>query len=252
MDQTELRQYLDRFISTLKADEESLLKARLQGLVSVFPFNEYEYILMFLQDRGVLAFEDYERLREQYVAANRYLNLFGLAPRIFGQVWGEQHLMDLDQRFKKPNTSLNGEFEGQYDLYIDGFKVEVKAARATNTKKRGDPVSKALRSDSQEPFWMNFQQIKLGIVDVFVFIGVWVDIIRYWVLSDEQVKTSPHCSYQHRGGIEYQIGVKHTNISDFESFEVEAGQIGNRILSLTKGKERSGQENKEESTQGGA
>jgi len=48
MDLRELRQYLDRFTSSLIPEEREILEARLQGLVSVFPFNEYEYILMFL------------------------------------------------------------------------------------------------------------------------------------------------------------------------------------------------------------
>lgn len=101
---------------------------------------------------------------------------------------------------------------------IEGVKVEVKAARAIDTKKRGDLVSKALRTDSDRPFWMNFQQIKLDICDVFVFIGVWVDNIRYWVLSQDDVKTSPHRSHQHRGGVEYQIGITDKNIKSFDKY----------------------------------
>lgn len=133
------------------------MKARPEGLVSVFPFNEYEYILMFLRDQSVITFQDYEDLRGKYVSANKHLNLYGLAPRIFGQVWGEQHLRDLDSRFQKADKSIDPDHEGQYDLWIEGVRVEVKAARAIDTKKRGDLVSKALRTDSDRPFWMNFQ-----------------------------------------------------------------------------------------------
>jgi hypothetical protein len=43
---------------------------------------------------------------------------------------------------------------------------------------------------------MNFQQLKLDVCDVFVFIGVWVDTIRYWVLSNDDVKSSPYLSHQ--------------------------------------------------------
>lgn len=142
MDLGELGQYLDRFTSSLIPEKREILEARLQGLVSVFPFNEYEYILMFLRDREVISFEDYERLRDNYISGNRYLDLFGLAPRIFGQIWGEKHIMDLDSRFWKPDSSLDPEYEGQYDLWIEGVRVEVKAARAIHTKKRGSLVSK--------------------------------------------------------------------------------------------------------------
>lgn len=58
----ELRRYLDCLIESLKNEDKRLLQARLQALVSVFPFNEYEYIITFLFDRGVLSFTDYEAL----------------------------------------------------------------------------------------------------------------------------------------------------------------------------------------------
>jgi hypothetical protein len=220
MNLQELRGYLDNLVASLTYEDQSLLKARLEGLVSVFPFNEYEFILTFLMDRGIIHFSDYEHLREKYVSTNRYLDLFGLAPRIFGQVWGEQHLMDLDSRFRKPDKSLDPDYQGQYDLWFEGLRIEVKAARAIDTKKRGDLVSKALRRNSVEPFWMNFQQLKLDTCDVFIFIGVWVDEIAYWVMSADEVKNNKYLSHQHRGGIEYQIGITHRNIGEFDLYKV--------------------------------
>ncbi|RMG27793.1 MAG: hypothetical protein D6732_19805, partial [Methanobacteriota archaeon] len=113
MNQQELRTYLNRFIESLKNEDKELLKARLHGLVSVFPFNEYEYLITFLVDRDVLSFNEYESLRSDYVSANRYLNLFSLAPRVFGQIWGEKHLMDIDERFQKPDKSLDPGYDGE-------------------------------------------------------------------------------------------------------------------------------------------
>ncbi len=234
MTQQQLREYLDRLITSLDREGRDLLNARLEGLVSVFPFNEYEYILIFLKDRSVITFQDYEDLRGKYVSANKYLNLYGLAPRIFGQVWGERHVRDLDSRFQKADKSIDPDHEGQYDLWIDGVRVEVKAARAIDTKIRGDLVTKALRTDSDRPFWMNFQQLKLDICDVFVFIGVWVDSIRYWVLAHDEVKNSSYLSHQHRGGVEYQIGVTDRNIQHFEHYLVHASEVADRVITLGK------------------
>lgn len=230
MDLKELRQHLDSRVDSLVAAERQLAEARVRSLASVFPFNEYEYLLMFLLDRGAISFAEYEKLREDYVSTNRYLDLFGLAPRIFGQVWGEQHLMDLEPRFQKAGKSLDPEFEGQYDLWLDRVRVEVKAARAINTKERGGLVSKALRYESPDPFWMNFQQLKLDTCDVFVFVGVWVDRIKYWVLSRAEVRESKFLSHQHRGGVEYQIGITERNIREFDTFSVEPTEIGRRVF----------------------
>jgi hypothetical protein len=234
MTQQQLREYLDALISSLKRKDRELLKARLEGLVSVFPFNEYEYILMFLRDRSVITFRDYEVLRDRYVCENKYLNLYGLAPRIFGQIWGEQHPCDIDPRFQKASKSLDPNYAGEYDLWIQGVKVEVKAARAIDTAKRGDLVTKALCSASDRPFWMNFQQLKLGVCAVFVFIGVWVDRIQYWVLSKEQVNNSPYLSHQHRGGIEYQIGITDKNIREFDLFLVSGSEVADRVIAIGK------------------
>lgn len=234
MNLQELRSYLDRLIISLKSQDQAWLEVRLKALVSVFPFNEYEFILTFLVDRGVISFGDYEKLRENYVSANCYLDLFGLAPRIFGQVWGERHLIDLDPRFLKPDKLFAPDYEGQYDLWFDGVRVEVKAARAVDTKKRGDLVSKALHYGSTGPFWMNFQQIKIGTCDVFVFIGVWVDRIVYWVMSNDDVKTNKHLSHQHRGGIEYQIGITHKNIREFDAYQAGATSLASVIAAKGK------------------
>ena len=232
MTQQQLREYLDRFVQTLGHQDRDFVEGRLKSLVSVFPFNEYEYILMFLRDRSVISFEEYEELRNTYVSANRYLGLFGLAPRIFGQIWGEQHLMDLDSRFRNADKSVDPEHEGQYDLWIEGVRVEVKAARAIDTRKRGDLVSKALGTDSDEPFWMNFQQLKLDVSDVVIFIGVWVDAIRYWVLSHDDVETSPFRSHQHRGGVEYQIGITDRNVAAFDKYQVQPARVADKVTHI--------------------
>ena len=229
MDQAELRSYLERLIDSLDFGDREMLQARLESLASVFPFNEYEYIITFMVDRSVISFLEYEVLRDNYVSANRYLDLFSLAPRTFGQGWGESHLLDLDARFQKADKNLDPEYEGQYDLWFEGIRVEVKTARAIDNSRSGAMASRALHWGTEAPFWMNFQQMKLDIGDVFVFIGVWVDKIVYWVLSNEEVKQNEFLSHQHRGGVEYQIGIRNTNIQEFDVFRVEAAELTHAI-----------------------
>lgn len=230
MDMKQLKQYLEKLSENLKPKNHKLLSARLGSLRSVFPFNEYEYILMFLLDKKIITFQQYEELREKYVSSNPYLELYSIAPRIFGEIWGHSHIMDIDSRFKKPNKELDPTYEGQYDLWFEGVKVEVKACRAINTKKRGNLMAKALTYGSDEPFWMNYQQIKADLSDVFIFIGVWVDKIVYWVMSKEEIKKNKYLSPQHRGGIEYQIGITYKSISEFDVYRVEPQKIGKMVF----------------------
>lgn len=225
-----MKQYLEGLLQNLGAQNRQLLTGRLGSLKSVFPFNEYEYILMFLLDKGVITFQRYEKLREKYVSSNPYLELYSIAPRVFGEIWGHLHIMDIDNRFKKPNKELDPAYKGQYDLWFEGVKVEVKACRAINTKKRGNLMEKALRYGSDEPFWMNYQQIKADMSDVFIFIGVWIDRIVYWVMSRKEIKKNKYLSFQHRGGIEYQIGITHKNIAEFNIYRVEPPKLGAMVL----------------------
>lgn len=76
---------------------------------------------------------------------------------------------------------------------------------------------------------MNFQQIKSDACDVFVFVGVWTDEIAYWVLSSEDVRLNKYLSHQHRGGVEYQIGITHRNIREFDGYKVGGSEIA-RIM----------------------
>lgn len=188
---------------------------------------------MFLLDKKIISFKEYEKLRKNYVSKNPYLELYGIAPRIFGEIWGHQHLLDIDVRFRKADKSIDSTYDGSYDLLVNKVKVEVKASRAINTKIRGKIEDKALGFTSEEPFWMNFQQIKLDVCDVFVFIGVWIDKICYWVLSNKEVKNHPLLSRQHRGGIEYQIGITRKNIKEFDKYLVKKPSQLVKVILLT-------------------
>ena len=86
---------------------------------------------------------------------------------------------------------------------------------------------KALSSDSKKSFNMNFQQIKPGCCDVFVWIGVWRDVIRYWVLSSDEVANDQYFStWQHRGNVgEGQLWVKDTNIEHFKQYEAKVPEL---------------------------
>ena len=109
---------------------------------------------------------------------------------------------------------------------------EVKAARATHRRKRVNLTSKALFFNSADPFWMNFQQLKLDTCDAFIFVGVWVDAKNYWVLSNSQVQMNPFLSHQHRGGIEYQIRITDRNIREFDHFRTMPTELADKIIAL--------------------
>lgn len=149
------------------------------------------------------------------------------APRTFGETWAQRHLNEIVPELKKPTTACDKSYSGQYDFWYEGIKIEVKASRAVKRKSGDSLIMKALSSDSNEGFDMNFQQIKPKCCDVFVWIGVWRDKIRYFVLSSDEVANNKYYSQgQHRGNVgEGQLWLKESNINKFERYEVSVREI---------------------------
>jgi hypothetical protein len=200
----------------------------LDNLYSVYPFNKFEYIISHLIAEKVLMLDQYFEIRNAYLRRNKFLYVFEItAPRTFGETWAQQHLNALVPELDRPSKDFDTDYAGQYDFWYDGISIEVKASRAVQRKGGGTLLEKALSSDSKLSFDMNFQQIKPNCAKVFVWIGVWRDTIKYWVLSSDEVKNNRYFSKgQHRGNIgEGQLWIKDGNIKDFEKYLVQPREI---------------------------
>ena len=205
----------------------------LNKLYSVYPFNKFEYVISRLISSEIIDFNDYLKLRNSYLERNKYLYLFEItAPRTFGETWAQRHLNEIVPELKRPSPLYDSNYSGQYDFWYNGIRIEVKASRAVKRKSGDALIIKALSSDSKSGFDMNFQQIKPDCCDVFVWIAVWRDMIRYWVLSNDDVKNNKHYSpNQHRGNKgEGQLWIKETNINEFNQYEVNSRDILAKII----------------------
>ena len=177
--------------------------SRLDDFYSVYPFNKFEYVISHLVATQTISLQEYLNIRSAYLERNKYLYVFEItAPRSFGETWAQRHLNEIVPELKIPSTTLDSSYSGEYDFWYNGIKIEVKASRAVRRKSGDSLIIKALPSDSKHGFDMNFQQIKPSCCDIFVWIAVWRDKIRYWVLSSDDVKNNRYYSIgQHRGNI---------------------------------------------------
>jgi len=98
----ELKKLLMDYENQLSAELKKEMNEKLRQSVEAYPFNEYEFRLTYLQENKIITFSEYERIRQKYISTNKYLELYGLAPRVFGQIWGESNIRELDIRFTKP------------------------------------------------------------------------------------------------------------------------------------------------------
>ena len=219
----ELQQLLDHLPNV------AAIRERLETLASVYPFNDYEFIIAHLLAADALTIDAYHLLRDEYIARNLYLYVFEIsAPRGFGETWAQGHLKELVPELVKPTAKIDPAYAGQYDFLLDGgIRIEVKASRAVAFQTDEPLYLKALSSDSTKQFDMNFQQIKPACCDVFIWIGVWRDVIRYWVLASREVEGSKYFSGgQHRGNVgEGQLHLNRDNAVDFARFEARSNTL---------------------------
>lgn len=220
---SELKQNVVKLNGKYNLDDEFL-----DNLYSVYPFNRFEYIISHLIAEKILSLEQYLEIRNAYLRRNKFLYVFEItAPRTFGEAWAQRHLNELIPELDRPSKDFDKNYTGQYDFWYNGISIEVKASRAVMRKGGGILLEKALSSNSRHGFDMNFQQIKPSCAKVFVWIGVWRDTIRYWVLSSDEVKNNKYFSKgQHRGNVgEGQLWIKDTNIKEFEKYLVSPREI---------------------------
>jgi hypothetical protein len=221
-----LQAELDRLLTQLPNEDD--VRSRLESLDSVYPFNEFEYIISALLAAKVLSWDEYTILRDEYIARNLYLHIFQTsAPRGFGESWGQGHLKELVPALVKPTKRLDPNYSGQYDFLLNQIRIEVKASRAVAFRTKAPLYVKALLSDSEKNFDMNFQQIKPACCDVFVWIGVWRDVIKYWVLASREVENNRYYSGgQHRGNVgEGQLHIKRKNLPEFEQYLIPSNEL---------------------------
>lgn len=222
MELTELKNKIIESFSGSASDLEDALQM-VDDDQSVFPFNEYEHLICNLIEKGGLTYEQYIDIRTEYISANPNLWIFEIsAPRGFGEKFAQTYVQGKCSKLKIPNKKLDPNYSGDYDLWLDGIKIEVKASRAVDSDSEEPLYMKALSRNTDKNFLMNFQQLKPRCCDVFIWVAVFRNQIVLWVMSSKEVEN--HKSYQdkhHRGNIgEGQMHIKNTNIQEFDIFEL--------------------------------
>jgi hypothetical protein len=237
----ELKSKLNQLIERLSEDKKKVLKDRLENLISVYPFNEYEYIISTLMGAGKLSLDEYYLMRDEYIARNMYLYIFEISsPRGFGEQWAQGHLKELVPELVKPTKKLEKNYAGDYDFILPWedktIRIEVKASRAVDGDSAEPLYVKALAYENKHDFWMNFQQIKPAHTDVFVWVAVWRDVIKYWVFSSDEVLNNKYYSKgQHRGNVgEGQLHLKQDNIKEFAPYEIKPNKLKEAIVAAYK------------------
>lgn len=222
----ELQSILNYLIKTSNSDPTMIEAIRKEH--SMIPFSTENRLLAYLLAVGRISYEDYVRLGNEFCQRNQqqnqYISLFDMAPRTFGQTWGEQHIKKLFPQFVKATkenlSTWYPSFDGEFDLWLDGIRVEVKACRANSTRTKGSLSSRAYSHEEAKKakFKYHYQQLKPSCCDVFIWIGVCKDDLIYWVLTSDELQKTGKLGSQHRNE---NTGVAGTEVFEGQVFMTE-------------------------------
>lgn len=232
MELSELKtKIIESFAGSAKDLEEVL--QMVEDDQSIFPFNEYEHLICNLIERGGLSYEQYIDIRTEYISDNPHLWIFEIsAPRGFGEKFAQTYVQGKCSKLQIPSKKLDPNYSGDYDLWLDGIKIEVKASRAVDSESEEPLYMKALSRNTTKNFLMNFQQLKPQCCDVFIWVAVFRDQIVLWVMGSNEVKAIPgYSGSQHRGnsGNEGQMHIKQDNIGQLTPYELHGDNLEQAI-----------------------
>ena len=235
----ELTAELNNLIKNTKGDSEIIKSIEHEKML--YPFSVESRLLAYFLSIGEITYNQYTQLCTEYCSRNKYLDLFDMAPRTFGQTWGEEHIHSLFPQFikaTKENVLVQySSFDNEFDLWFDGIRIEVKACRANRTNLAGSLASRAyLHSEAKAAgFKYHFQQLKPSCCDVFIWIGTCRDELLYWVITSEELKGTGKLGPQHRNentgiaGIEVFEGQVFMTEEELAPFFVEEKEILNTV-----------------------
>lgn len=240
MEVEELQRKLDMFLKQINGDEQ--IFETLNEEKSIYPFSREGRMLAYLLSVKKISYEQYLELNREYAERNKYLDLFEMAPRTFGETWGEKHILSLFPEFVKATkenvSTLYPNFDGEFDLWYDGLRIEVKACRANSTKRGGSLASRAYlhREAAANSFKYHYQQLKPSCCDVFIWIGVCRDDLIYWVLTSDELLQTGKLGSQHRNantgveGIAVYEGQVFMTEEELSPFQVEEKDILETVI----------------------
>lgn len=236
MELIELRNKIQASFTGPKAELDAIV-AVVEQDIAVFPFNQYEHLICTLISKSSLTYQKYIEIRTEYINENPNLWIFEIsAPRGFGESFAQTYVQGKCSKLRKPSKKLDANYEGQYDLWLDGISIEIKASRAVDRDSDEPLYMKALSRDTKRRFLMNFQQLKPGCCDVFIWVAVFRDQIVLWIIGSDDVANNPSYSSQYRGGIEGQVMVTNDNIHLLEKYELMGDNIEQAIRDAASGK----------------
>ncbi|GHT57135.1 hypothetical protein AGMMS49982_24160 [Bacteroidia bacterium] len=170
---------------------------------------------------------------------------YELAGKTFGGTM-ELYFQAMCSDLKKPSKALDASYGGEYDFWLDGIKIEVKAGRTLDKDSKEPWFKKALSLNTAKNFDVILEQIKPNCCDVVVFIAAFRNDILLWILNSKEVVELPtYSAKQHRGNTgEGQFHIKQANIKLLDKYKFTGKNLKLAIETAAKRNKKTTNKNK--------
>ena len=126
----QLREKIEELLCNSKCTKEEI--SSIMREKALYPFSRESRILAYLMSLGEITYDEYAKLDEDYCNRNQFLELFDMAPRTYGQTWGEEYIRKLFPQFIKATkenlADVYPDFDGEFDLWLDGIRIDGQGA----------------------------------------------------------------------------------------------------------------------------
>ena len=158
-----------------------------------------------------------------------FSKLYEYQTRGFGE-WCENHVINLSRNFVDPH-SVDEKYDGsEYDVaYVNGnrfARVEIKGSRARKINSDSYSLKDKMANPNDE-YEIEFLQIKPYCADIFIFVIVWKNYIKYYAMLSKDVENlRGYSPFQHRGNkSEGQVHFTNKTIKELEPYEFNPDEI---------------------------
>lgn len=214
---------VDYKVSQLKKKDQDQLEKISKEWKPAYPFiSKVEMITSFLIQKRIVGIEWVLKQKSDYCDRNCNYSLFLITGNAdFGKVI-KKHLISVSDGLRNASKKIDPSYDNDYNLHYSGIRIGCCAYRAAE-QRSGPMHEKSLRSDSNIKYKFSFQHLHPDLCEVYIFVVVYLDTFKYWVLSTSEVQALPNFKYyQGRGtnGIEGIVSCTSAQIGKLDRFSV--------------------------------
>jgi hypothetical protein len=219
--EAKLKYYYDQLCCTDRKYIQRVVTCHKETFPLGTKYAKFIEVLVYLQ---VLTPAGSSRLLHQYRKRNPNIDAFCLESAAFGKTYARNAVSAL-ANFEKGSQKV--------DFFLGDLRVGLCASRAYKAKTqtvRGSVSKRALRSESRDNFSLKWEHMFVENIDVYIRIGVWLDVHRFWVLNSSEVVGSPDYKLgQTATAIDSSLTFVKGNIDSYARYEVPKEQLAQAV-----------------------